>query len=406
MRKLFLELFFTFTIIFAPIFPVFAFLVISPESSFPQIAGPFFAEKVSPDDLHKTYAKRKVRVLIVPGHDDEAPGAEFRGVKEGDINLKVGYELYGFLKENKKFEPFILKESNGSYAKWFLDYLSSKGGEVLAFREKLKQAMSKAVEGGKVEVKTRVFHNPAADNISVNLYAVNKLANENNVDIVIHLHVNDYPGRRLSQPGKYSGFAIYVPEDELPNARVSQDVAKSVRDKLLGALPGSNFPGESAVIIPDQKLIAIGSNASRDGASILIEYAYIYEPYFRSDEIRPLMEKELAFQTYRGLRDYFDPSGEGQLKKTSLLPATWQKPLRKGTQGSREVLLLQTALRISGEYPPKGKSLHECAINGNFGNCTEEAVKTFQKRYSIPPVGAVGPLTIKKLNELASRGSF
>lgn len=60
-----------------------------------------------------------------------------------------------------------------------------------------------------------------------------------------------------------------------------------------------------------------------------------------------------------------------------------------------EVVALQTALQIDGEFP---KSV---PTSGFFGTVTQNAVKAFQIKYKISPVqGNVGPLTRKQLNVL------
>ena len=66
----------------------------------------------------------------------------------------------------------------------------------------------------------------------------------------------------------------------------------------------SDLPAESSALIEDQELIAVGSNASRDGVSVLVEYGYIYEPPFRNEEAREAMFKELAYQTYIGIKKF------------------------------------------------------------------------------------------------------
>src|SRR3989338_3248509 len=61
-------------------------------------AGVFFTESITPEGLKDKYMRAqrggaKIRVLIVPGHDNEAWGTEFRGVREADMAAAVGEEL-------------------------------------------------------------------------------------------------------------------------------------------------------------------------------------------------------------------------------------------------------------------------------------------------------------------------
>lgn len=68
------------------------------------------------------------------------------------------------------------------------------------------------------------------------------------------------------------------------------------------------------------------------------------------------------------------------------------KNLRKGLS-DEEVKELQKFLSQFREIYPEG------LITGYFGSLTEKAVKKFQEKYGIEPVGVVGPLTRNKINE-------
>ena len=133
-------------------------------------------------------------------------------------------------------------------------------------------------------LNNQVEHNFATVDTALKLYAINKWANENNIEIVFHIHFNDYPGRKFNQIGEYTGFSIYVPEYQLPNHRASSKLAESLKNQLEKYFTKSDLPAESSALIEDQELIAVGSNASRDGVSVLVEYGYIYEPPFRNEE--------------------------------------------------------------------------------------------------------------------------
>ena len=69
------------------------------------------------------------------------------------------------------------------------------------------------------------------------------------------------------------------------------------------------------------------------------------------------------------------------------------KTLKLGSQNS-EVKALQQALATDKTIYPEGKA------TGYYGPATTNAIKRFQKKYGIEPVGFVGPLTRKKLNEI------
>lgn len=114
----------------------------------------------------------------------------------------------------------------------------------------------------------------------------------------MHIDFNDYPGRK-GNTGKYNGFSIYIPEKQYSNANASRDFAIKIKDQLEQILPISNMPKESA-IVESQDLIAVGAYNSSDAISILIEYGYIYEPYFTNPNIQEYIFSEIANQTYWG----------------------------------------------------------------------------------------------------------
>ena len=55
---------------------------------------------------------------------------------------------------------------------------------------------------------------------------------------------------------------------------------------------------------------------------------------------------------------------------------------------------MQQALAQDKDIYPEGK------VTGYYGALTRNAIKRFQKKYGIEPVGYVGPQTRKKLNEI------
>ena len=70
----------------------------------------------------------------------------------------------------------------------------------------------------------------------------------------------------------------------------------------------SNLPQEAGGMIEDQELIAVGANGSRESASLLVEFGYIYEPQFLNSNLRSAALANLARLTAEGIRDYFASS--------------------------------------------------------------------------------------------------
>lgn len=372
-----------------------------------RLAALFLPERITLEQLEQRYRAKQLTVLVVPGHDRESPGTSFGDLLEVDLNLALAERLRDFFAGDSYFRVFLSQDRTG-YASWLRDRSPTRADTIRSFRDRLRGAMRLAVQSG-FEQKSTVFHPTAEPGVASRLYALNLWANENAVDLVIHIHFNDYPGRRRHQPGRYSGFSIYVPERQLPNARASLAVAREVLAKLASVLPVSNLPQEADGIIEDQELIAVGANASLDPAAILIEYGYIYEPQWRNPGVRDEVLRELAYQTYAGVAGYFDPNRRLTPHDTALLPHRWDRPLASDSWGERDVLALQAALLREGLYPPVPRDLRSCPLSGTFLECTKTAVLRFQERYRgevlspaglNAPNGSAGPLTIKKLNVL------
>lgn len=352
-----------------------------------------FPEKITPENLMAKYKSgEKIRVLVVPGHDDESWGADFNKIKEADLNLETGQELFSYFKNDPHFETFISRDENG-YTEDFKQYFQEQSSEISKFKNYLQNLFRTAIWTGLVRPKETNNHNAVTEETSLKLYGLNKWANEHNIDIVIHLHFNDYAERK-GKTGVYSGFSIYIPEKQLQNHRVSLAIAKSVFNQLKKYLQISNLPQEKNGIVEDQELIATGSNASLNSASLLIEYGYIYQKEFIDSSLRPVMMKELAFQTYSGIKKYFEPKIEIAKFKSSFLPHFWQTNLSWGERNI-DVAALQAALI--------NENVYDCQLSGYFGECTKNGVLKFQKRYGLNQNGIVDKMTIDKLNEIYSR---
>ncbi len=412
---MFAFLFFTFISIgalFFAIAPMLAktnFFAARPARDLP--ASVFFVESSKPEDLKETFAnaygpRRKLRILLVPGHDNEYWGTQFQDVKEADMTLALSLELGRLLSQDSEFDVNVTRTEIG-YTSLFSSYFSQQQRQILAFADEKKKIMSGLVSAGLVSKENNgVFHNKAVSPVVLRLYGVNKWANENRVDLVVHIHFNDYPRRKKAYPGDYSGFSIYVPERQYSNARASKAVADSVSKQLQTYYPESNMPKEDAGVVEDQDLIAIGAFNTLDSAAILIEYGYIYEPQFLEKNIRGKIISELALQTYIGIHNFFGGATTTIAGKynSSLLPYTWKTLVEPGVRHNSSVLSLQAALSLEGVYPPQNFDKHDCPLSGTYGKCTWKSLALFQKKYGLAgEQGRLGDATILKLNELYSQ---
>ncbi len=353
--------------------------------------------------MNPTISPIKVRVLIVPGHEPSYGGAEYADLKERNMTVELGEDLYDYLARDGHYQTFITRDTT-SWSPIFSSYFASGMSAIAAWRSNYENEMSQMIALGSTTLANpKVIHNSVPDNVALRLYGITKWANENNIDITIHIHFNDDPTRSGDSPGKFSGLAVYVPVAQYENSTTTHAIADAVFKRLSKYNAVSNLPAESAGVVDDPELIAVGANNTADSASMLIEYAYIYEQQFADPATRSLAIKDLAYQTYLGLEDFFnsrDARALGLTYDTVALPYNWKNPISvAGTQGP-DVFALQTALSIDGEYPPIDKSKNDCPRSGKLGPCTKTAISAFQEKYGITGEdGAVGSKTLQLLNQ-------
>lgn len=348
-------------------------------------------------------APPKVRMLIVPGHEPDYGGAEYGSLKERNMTVELANYLTEYLLASDLYQVYVTRNAD-SWHPIFDDYFKSHKDAILSWQRAYKEDFTNLTRLGKVKpVTPAVFHNTAPDAVALRLYGIDKWSNENDIDIAIHIHFNDYPRRDHSVPGKYSGFTIYVPEKQYWNSTTTHALADSIFDRLERYNPVSDLPGEDSGIVEDQDLIAVGSYNSVNAASMLIEYGYIYEPQFADPQVRSAVLRDLAYQTYVGLEDFLvarDAKVQPNTLGTAMIPYEWPV-VSDSAPNSTDIYALQTALLIEGLYPPKAKTKNECPRTGRIGPCTKAAMASFQDRYSIEGErDRMGPKTIHALNEL------
>jgi N-acetylmuramoyl-L-alanine amidase len=343
----------------------------------------------------------KVRILLVPGHEPDYGGAEFGALKERDMAVELADDLQQILANNNKYQVFVTRSAT-AWAPEFAEYFKNSWQDIIDWYKAYKKESVNLLSVNSSSNKPRVYHNSAPQNVAMRLYGITKWANENNIDIVIHIHMNDYSGHASGAAGKYSGFTIYVPEQQYLNSTTTQAIAQSIFHRLVKYSPISDLPGESEGIVYEPDLIAIGANNTADPASMLIEYGYIYEPEFMNPSVRNLALKDLAYQTYLGLQDFFDPSNMANLTRsydTLVLPHEWKSPIDAKNVASQDIFSLQTALIFDGLYPPTNKDMNDCPRTGTFGPCTKAALEAFQKKFGITNERSIiGSETLNALN--------
>lgn len=348
-------------------------------------------------------AHKKIRVLLVPGHEPHSGGTSFRGLLERDLTVQLAEDLRKYLADDSRFEVQMTRDVQG-WNPVFSEYLASHRADIIAWRDAAANAMSAKLASGAVQkTVAQVEHKKADDDVSVELYGINKWAGENDIDVTVHVHFNEHRERASKRPGKYSGFAIYVPSPEYGNGAASRAVAQKIFARMRRYDAVSNLDGETDGIVDEPDLIAVGAHDTAKSPSLLMEYGYIYEDRFTDETLRETALDDLAYQTYAGLRDAFGFSSGDEGVGTSALPHEWKNAVGRASSVT-DVYALQTALAAHGFYPPQGRDGHDCPRGGTFGRCTADALAAFQKEYGVQgEQGFAGRKTIEKLMTLSER---
>ena len=248
---------------------------------------------------------KKVRILLVPGHEPGFGGAEYGNLKEREMNVELADDLQTLLEANPHYQVFITRDDN-AWNPIFADYFKNNWNDIIAWDKAAHAEFSHLLDIGSTTAPvSTVYHNDAPTDVALRLYGITKWADENNIDITIHIHFNDYDRPNTSRPGEYSGFAIYVPAPQYGNSSTTKTIADGIFKRLSDYSRVSNLPGESTGIVDEPDLIAIGANNTADAASMLIEYGYIYRPQFQTSSTRHDTIQHFAQQTYLGLQDFF-----------------------------------------------------------------------------------------------------
>lgn len=355
----------------------------------PMSAAVFFTQSTTSTQLRTSFdnassTKQKIKVLIVPGHEPNFGGAQYLHIKERDLNAELALYLAQYLVEDGHYDVVMTRGKDG-WNPHLENYFTTNNDDIKKFVRAQKMEMIRLVEEGRIiKIGESVPHNIVPENIGLRLFGINKWANEHKTDIVIHVHFNDVGNRKSGAPGKYNGFTIYTPERQYSNAQASMDIARHIFARLSNMFHVSNLPGEDHGIVEEQELIAVGSSNTVDAASMLIEYGYIYEPQFSMPSVRAIVIKELAFQTYLGLADFF---GERSLiiepHQSTLLPYIGHSLVTNTIHSNVEVLAFQAGLLAKGYYPPQNFSRNKCPISGYLGKCTLKALDIFQRQFGI-----------------------
>lgn len=363
-----------------------------------------FEETISVDDLREAYGEAslggdKVRILIMPGHEHDFGGTQFMGYYEREFVVDIANRLAKELESDARFEVLVARGTQG-WNEDFEYYFDKQGRKIERFVEKQKEAMEKLEKRGRLEERqAHTAHNAARSDVALRLYGINKWVNENDVDLVLHLHLNDETGHAENVRGLHSGASIYIPERLYSNGKTSRAIAEPVFARLNTTTATSTFGQEVSGVLESRDLIAVGAYNTAEPPSLLIEYGYIYEPRITGDGAREEVFADFAYQTALGVKDFFGSPEQARYTSRALPFQFTSDVLASTTDASpRAVYALQASLRELGLYPGAEASLAECPVSGIVNECTTLAVKAFQAQKGIEQTGLIGPATRQALN--------
>ncbi len=246
---------------------------------------------------------KKIKVLIVPGHEPNAGGAnEFKAIKERDLNLQLSIMLKNNLLKNIDIEVILARDENG----WNSDlknYIETNSADIMNWVAEMKDKMLSKVDAGEIDlIDPDMKHNDATSSAVLYLYGTNKWIDENNIDLVLHVHFNNNP--KINGKPNYQGYCMYIPEGQYGNALSSKIFANYLDEEISKIENKSNMPQEKDTIIPDQELIATGNYDTLKIPSVVVEYAYIYEPMMTSTSTRNAFIEKAASSTATAIEKY------------------------------------------------------------------------------------------------------
>jgi len=374
-----------------------------------QTAAAFFVVSITAAQIQDTYrsqrsqtsntnsgsltsAVKKVRVFIVPGHQPEEGGTEFGDLYERNVVVDIADALYTLFAQNPHYEVMVARTKT-AWNPILQNYFDTHALEIETFKQSQAVQMADYIASGRFILEDdQVYHNNASSRATLQLYGINKWSSDNKYDITLHVHLNDYAGRRAKRVGIYDGFTIYVPDHQYSNAVASKTVGEAIAARLNAYHATSTLSIEDRGVVEDRELIATGSNNSVDGVALLIEYGYIYEPQFQKSSVRKVAIADYAYQTYLGLQDFFEDSVPSTFGSVSF-PYNWNHVDAKKEESGPGIYALQAALHHLGFYPPVGKSFSLCPVSGRVGSCTRTAIEEYQSAHGIEATGMLGPRT-------------
>lgn len=354
----------------------------------------------------------KINILIMPGHEPGYGGAEYIDpiygeIIEREVVVTLAHALEQELEKNIHYNVTVAR-TNADWHESIKNYFVQSWEYIDEWRiahTVYYQAMQAVGNSPNISEHQKVFHKDAPENVARRLYGINSWANENNIDIAIHLHINDYPRKNTDIPGKHVGFAIYVPASQYNNSKTAKEIAHNIYGELVRHNTISTLTGESAGIVDDAELIAVGANNTSDSASILIEYGYIYESALNNPQTQNFLIQDWAKSTAQGINSYFKQKNN-KMYSSSVLPYTFTEPINQNNDELYPVGMyaLQTILLNAGffNYPDDNGQNKQCYRSLQFDSCTTDAIRSLQKELGFSNEDLTSELDVKTIQEINS----
>lgn len=76
----------------------------------------------------------KVRILIVPGHEPNYGGAEFKNLKERDMTVELADDLNGYLNTDAHYDVFQTRDAK-NWNQDFEDYFKNNWDSIISWRK-------------------------------------------------------------------------------------------------------------------------------------------------------------------------------------------------------------------------------------------------------------------------------
>src|SRR4051812_35608006 len=82
----------------------------------------FSAQAATQESIIQKYnSGQKIRILIVPGHDDQYWGTQYRNIKEADLNISMAQKIISYLSQDKNIQVITPRTRDG-YTPTFSNY--------------------------------------------------------------------------------------------------------------------------------------------------------------------------------------------------------------------------------------------------------------------------------------------